>query len=165
MLALDESRAIAPRRVCPSPASVPRVRTLAVRPHEVARRRPAGRFVKYGPAVAAPRPTPPPSRPAPSLLRVRARVAVACALLLVVAAGAVCGLASLAGSEAAAVPVQTGVVQVHQGETLSELAARVAPGAPSSEVVQRIVQLNALSGVSVRAGQTLVVPLREHSAR
>ncbi len=164
MLALDESRAIAPQRVCPSPASVPRVRTVAARPHEVARRRPAGRFVKYGPAIAAPRPALLPSRPALSLLRVRVRVAVACALLFVVAAGAVCGLASLAGGEAA-VPVQTGVVQVHQGETLSELAARVAPGAPSSDVVQRIVQLNALGGVSVRAGQTLVVPLREHSAR
>jgi len=62
------------------------------------------------------------------------------------------------GSGAVALPTETAVVQVRQGENLSSLASRVAPGAPTSAVVQRIVDLNGLGTVAVRTGQALVVP-------
>ncbi len=163
MLALDGSRSgsqsLAFQRACPSaPSRTSRSRVVASRPHEVARRRPAGRLVEYGatPAGAAARR---PQQVLPSSTRRRLRVLVACALLAMVLAGAGFGLASLAGANTGDVPTQTGVVQVHQGETLSELSARVAPGASRSAVVQRIVQLNGLTDVAVRAGQALVVPL------
>lgn len=159
MLALDDSRSMATERLSyPAPTRTPRSTLVKHRPHEVAWRRPAGRFVEYG-AVPTPLLAPRSQLLGPSKARVRVRVAVAGAVLVVVLAGVVFGLASFAGSAASAVPVRTGVVHVHQGETLSELATRVAPGVPRSALVPRIVQLNALDGVSVRAGQALVVPL------
>lgn len=51
------------------------------------------------------------------------------------------------------------VVQVQAGETLAHLAARVAPEAPSAQVVQRIRELNKLDSASVDAGQTLIAPI------
>lgn len=62
---------------------------------------------------------------------------------------------------AAAAPVSDNlaVVQVQSGETLQELAARVAPGTPALQVVQRIRELNKLDSASVDAGQTLIAPV------
>lgn len=54
---------------------------------------------------------------------------------------------------------QLAVVQVHPGETLGHLAARVAPDAPTAQVVQRIRELNKLDSASVDAGQTLIAPV------
>ena len=51
------------------------------------------------------------------------------------------------------------VVQVQAGETLQELAGRVAPDAPTSQVVQRIRELNKLDSAALDAGQTLITPL------
>ena len=67
-------------------------------------------------------------------------------------------LVVLRASGSVEVPESTAVVQVRAGESLSELATRVAPGAPTTAVVQRIVRLNGLPGASVRVGETLVVP-------
>lgn len=158
MLALDGSPSTTALRACSSaPTRAPRSRVGGSRPHEVACRRPAGRLVEYG-ATPTGLPALRPQRVLPSSARVRVRVAVAGALLVMDLAGAWLGLAALAGSSAPDVPSETAVVQVHQGESLSELSARVAPGVSRGAVVQRIVQLNGLTDVAVRAGQALVVP-------
>jgi len=59
----------------------------------------------------------------------------------------------------AAVPAQLAVVQVQAGETLQQVAQRVAPGAPVGQVVDRIRELNELDSVAVDAGQTLIAPV------
>jgi LysM domain len=89
-------------------------------------------------------------------------------LSLVVALGvavclAVIGLAVLANlsSPASTVPQRTAVVRVAPGESLLQLAGRVAPGSDPSAVVNRIMQLNGLTGTAVRAGQPLTVPVEE----
>lgn len=55
-------------------------------------------------------------------------------------------------------PVATQVVHVRDGESLSGVAARVAPDVPSSTVVDELVDLNHLDGASVGVGQTLLAP-------
>ena len=113
----------------------------------------------------------PPTRPARSLgvsaPRVLARVGcvprapkLAAGWVLAVAAvacGVVFGLGSLAGAAAPSVPSETTVVRVKPGESLWELAGRVAPGADASAVVERIRELNGVEG-SVQPGQPLTVP-------
>ena len=56
-------------------------------------------------------------------------------------------------------PEQIGVVQVQPGENLQRLAARVAPDAPVSSVVERIRTLNELDSAALDAGQTLIAPV------
>jgi hypothetical protein len=87
-------------------------------------------------------------------------------LSLVVALGvavclAVIGLAMLANLSApgSSVPQGTAVVRVEPGESLLQLAERVAPGSDSAAVVERIMELNGLTGSTVRAGQPLAVPV------
>jgi hypothetical protein len=63
-----------------------------------------------------------------------------------------------AGSTAS-VPAALAVVRVEPGESLQALAARVAPGAPTHDVVERIRDLNALDSNTVSAGQTLIAPI------
>jgi predicted Zn-dependent protease len=63
-----------------------------------------------------------------------------------------------AGSTAS-VPAALAVVRVEPGESLQALAARVAPGAPTRDVVERIRDLNALDSNTVSAGQTLIAPI------
>lgn len=127
-----------------------------------ARRRPAGRLIAYG-TVPTHRPvrlsTGARARPSPG--RVRPRVLVAAALVVAVLAGV--GLAALkhGGTATLPMPSATALVQVHEGENLTTLAARVAPRVPATDVVKRILQLNGLSTVAVRSGQSLVVPLGE----
>jgi hypothetical protein len=73
---------------------------------------------------------------------------------------AVVGLGTLAGagSGADAVPTRTEVVRVKAGESLSELAARMAPGSDTGAVVERIRELNGDLVDGVRPGQPLHVP-------
>ena len=54
---------------------------------------------------------------------------------------------------------QLAVVQVQPGETLQQLAGRVAPGAPAAEMAERIRNLNKLGSAAVDAGQTLIAPV------
>lgn len=56
-------------------------------------------------------------------------------------------------------PDQLAVVRVQVGETLHQLAHRVAPDLPVNHVVQRIRELNNLDATTVIAGQTLISPL------
>ncbi|MDH6193514.1 hypothetical protein M2272_000135 [Mycobacterium frederiksbergense] len=85
-------------------------------------------------------------------------------LLALVAAGVTVWLGLVAqfggvvGAEAP-IPGQLAVVQVKSGETLQQVARRVAPGAPVSRVVEQIRDLNQLESAAVDAGQTLLAPV------
>lgn len=57
------------------------------------------------------------------------------------------------------VPDRLAVVQVQLGETLQQVAHRVAPDAPVGQVVDRIRELNQLDSVALDAGQTLIAPV------
>lgn len=54
---------------------------------------------------------------------------------------------------------QLAVVQVQMGESLQQLARRVAPDAPVAAVVHQIRELNELDSAAVDAGQTLIAPV------
>jgi predicted Zn-dependent protease len=56
-------------------------------------------------------------------------------------------------------PDRLAVIQVQTGETLQQVAHRVAPDAPVGQVVERIRQLNQLDSVALDAGQTLIAPI------
>jgi hypothetical protein len=56
-------------------------------------------------------------------------------------------------------PERLAVVRVEPGETLTHLAARVAPDAPAGRVVERIRDLNGLESAAPVAGQTLIAPV------
>lgn len=60
---------------------------------------------------------------------------------------------------AAPVPGQLAVVRVQSGESIQQVAHRVAPEAPVSAVVDRIRELNKLPSVALDAGQTLIAPV------
>jgi LysM domain len=60
---------------------------------------------------------------------------------------------------AAHVPDQLAVVRVEPGESLQDVAARVAPDAPAHQVVERIRELNDLGSPTLVAGQTLIAPV------
>jgi predicted Zn-dependent protease len=71
-------------------------------------------------------------------------------------------LAQFSGDRAAApaaLPDRLAVVQVQAGETVQQLAGRVAPQAPAAQIVERIRDLNKLGSASVDAGQTLIAPI------
>ena len=68
-------------------------------------------------------------------------------------------LANGVSGAAAHVPDRLGVVRVETGESLQDVAARVAPEAPVSQVADRIRQLNGLNSPAVSAGQTLIAPV------
>jgi hypothetical protein len=93
--------------------------------------------------------------------RYATRRAVAQFVLVVLAAAVVVGgLGLLAdGVRAARVPAATGTVQVHAGESIWQVARRVAPSADPGAVAARIVELNDLVSPSVRDGQVLVSPI------
>jgi hypothetical protein len=111
----------------------------------------------------------PPGRPRPaSAPRVLAPVAcehrrAPVPMYLVVLLGlatclAVLGLAILSNVGAPTVPERTAVVRVEPGESLLDVAERMAPSADPAAVVDRIRELNALPNSAVRAGQPLRVP-------
>jgi hypothetical protein len=62
-------------------------------------------------------------------------------------------------ASAAHVPDTLAVVRVEPGESLQDVAARVAPDAPAPQVVQRIRELNDLGSPAIVAGQTLIAPI------
>ncbi|MBF6329649.1 LysM peptidoglycan-binding domain-containing protein [Nocardia transvalensis] len=92
----------------------------------------------------------------------RARVGFATlAVTAVLSATAVGGLIGVAQWRSGAPGAErTTVVQVQSGESLSDVAARIAPGEPVWATVRKIVELNGLRGAEVTAGRTLVVPAR-----
>ena len=62
------------------------------------------------------------------------------------------------GASGASGPATTAVVEVRAGESLPDLAARIAPGVPVGDVVATILDMNGLSGEAVHAGQVLLAP-------
>lgn len=58
------------------------------------------------------------------------------------------------------IPGRLAVVQVQAGESLQQVAQRVAPDAPVGDVVDRIRELNELESVALDPGQTLIAPVR-----
>lgn len=73
------------------------------------------------------------------------------------------GLIAQAGADRAQQPAagaeRLTVVQVRTGETLQQLAGRLAPDAPAAEFADRIRDLNALHSSAVEAGRTLIAPI------
>ena len=57
------------------------------------------------------------------------------------------------------VPAQLAVVRVQSGESIQQVAHRVAPDAPEAAVVDQIRELNKLPSVALAAGQTLIAPI------
>ncbi len=72
--------------------------------------------------------------------------------------GLVAQLGGVVGTSAP-VPNQLAVVQVQSGETLQQVAQRVAPDAPVGAVVERIRELNELDSAGLDAGQTIIAPV------
>jgi hypothetical protein len=92
----------------------------------------------------------------------RAPISLSLVIALAVAVClAVIGLAVLAnaGAGSADVPQRTAVVRIEPGESLLQLAERVAPRSDPGAVVDRIRELNGLSNSAVRPGQPLTVPV------
>lgn len=75
--------------------------------------------------------------------------------LVIVLAGAVLAGRAMAASDAGA---SDEVVTVQPGETLSEIAAREFPSAPTSQAVVVIQMANHLGSSDVAAGRRLVIP-------
>ncbi len=55
-------------------------------------------------------------------------------------------------------PAQTQVVHVRSGESLSALAARIAPQQPAAAVIATVRALNDLQSSALRPGQALIAP-------
>ncbi|MEO8814293.1 MAG: LysM peptidoglycan-binding domain-containing protein [Mycobacterium sp.] len=121
-----------------------------------ARRRPGGAPLRHrGPAVPMSRAPHRPRPITPGTTFVLALVAAVITIWL----GIVAQFGAATAGSAGAVPDQLGVVRVQSGESLQQLAARVAPDAPTAQVVDRIRKLNRLDSVALDAGQTLIAPI------
>lgn len=100
-----------------------------------------------------------PQRPAAVQLTRRGRL-----LMVVVLLGLTLAVLTAFGPHSAAtgqvgVPVQTRTVEVGSGDTLWEIAARVAKPGQVREAVHQIEELNALSGPGLTVGQEIAVPV------
>jgi hypothetical protein len=77
--------------------------------------------------------------------------------------GLVANLGQMANGDSAGsatpVPDRLAVVRVEAGESLQDVAHRVAPDAPARQVADRIRELNDLNSPSLAAGQTLIAPV------
>ncbi len=83
------------------------------------------------------------------------------AALITVWLGVVAQFGGVVGTTGSSTPVPDtlAVVQVQTGETLQQVAHRVAPDAPVAHVIDRIRELNQLESASLDAGQTLIAPV------
>ncbi|HEV7453524.1 MAG TPA: LysM peptidoglycan-binding domain-containing protein [Pseudonocardiaceae bacterium] len=72
---------------------------------------------------------------------------------------AVCGgLGWIAQAPSSGVPAERAVIRVGAGETVWDVAQRVAPRSDQRAVVERIRQLNGMAGSAIQPGQQLQVP-------
>ena len=145
-----------PTRGCAAPTRPVRIRPASTRPVRLARSRPGGAPLRHhGAGVPMSRTPhrPRPITPATTVALALIAAAITVWLGLVAQFGA-----AMAGSTPAG-PEQLGVVRVQSGESLKQLAARVAPDAPTRQVVERIRELNALESVALDAGQPLIAPI------
>jgi LysM domain len=133
--------------------AVPRYHRAAQR-----RRRPGGAPMRYrGPGVAMSRAS---HRRRPITPATTVGLALLAALITVWL-GVVAQFGGVVGNASSSMPMPDtlAVVQVQAGETLQQVAHRVAPDAPVAHVVERIRELNQLESASLDAGQTLIAPV------
>ena len=122
--------------------------------------RPVDRRTAYHATVPRPRGLHPlPAHPRRVRRVVTPGVLVAAGLLTAVVVIGLISVAHMRAADSAPTPAATAVVAVRAGESLSDIAARTAPDAPTSRVISEIISLNGLADSAVRAGQTLVVPV------
>ena len=118
-----------------------------------------GATAVWGPAVT-------PGRPIPRLTR-RGRLIRFVVLLAMAAALAVLGVGRLTGeqvratTQTSAAPLATVQVVVEQGDSLWNIAQRLAPGRDPRDTIHEIRQLNGLRGNLIQPGQVLLVPSSE----
>jgi Tfp pilus assembly protein FimV len=106
------------------------------------------------------------SIPAPRATRLRLtvrgrRILAAIAALPAVIAlslAVISGGSALASRDTGATTSSFATLTVSAGDSLWSIAEQVAPGADPRDVVDAIVRLNALDGVTVSAGQQLSIP-------
>ncbi|SFS01790.1 LysM domain-containing protein [Microbacterium sp. cf046] len=98
--------------------------------------------------------------------RGRRTVAALAALPAVIALSiaVISGGSALASRDIGAPAGSFTTMTVTAGESLWSIAEEVAPGADPRDVVDAIVRLNALDGVTVSAGQQLAIPAEYASA-
>jgi hypothetical protein len=135
-------------------------RTGLARSRTPGRSRPAGAPLRYyGTGVAM---STAPHRRRPVTVATTVGLALA-AGLITLWLGLVAQLGEMVNGGSADSPAQLpnrlAVVRVEPGESLQDVAARVAPGAPVRQVVDRIRALNALDSSTVGSGQTLIAPV------
>lgn len=94
---------------------------------------------------------------APAMAARSSRLAhlVAAAIVTLAVGG---GLGWIAQAPGPGVPAETVVIRVGAGETVWDLAQRVAPKSDQRAVVERIRQLNGMAGSAIQPGQQLQVP-------
>ncbi|MEW5810972.1 MAG: hypothetical protein AB1925_16120 [Actinomycetota bacterium] len=147
-------RSARPVRIGPAASAVPTSPSRrAARPNR--RQRPGGAPLQYrgsGVLVSRASHRRRPITPAATVLLALVAAAITLWLGLVAQAGGVVG-------PQAEIPGRLAVVQVHTGESLQQVAQRVAPHAPVTDVVARIRELNQLETVALTAGQTLIAPV------
>jgi hypothetical protein len=135
-------------------------RERALRPRRSVQSRPAGTPMRYRGTGVAMSAAPHGRRP------VTLGTTVGLALMagiITLWLGLVANLGQIAngdsGASAAPVPDRLSVVQVEPGESLQDVAHRVAPEAPARQVADRIRELNNLNSPALAAGQTLIAPV------
>ena len=96
--------------------------------------------------------------------RVLAALAALPAVVAVVIA-MISGGAALASRDSGAPSPSFSSVTVTYGDTLWSIAESVAPEADPRDVVDAIVRLNALDGVSLEAGQSIAIPAEYDASR
>ncbi len=134
------------------------------RPRGSAARRAAARWSQPGPPPAQTQPraaAAPGTAAAPLRLTRRGRIVVAVlAALVLTGLSLAITLSAQATSQPGPARATQGLTQVTvlPGQSLWAVAEKADPGADTRAVVQRIVQLNSLSGSAVYAGQQLWVP-------
>ncbi|WP_088289470.1 LysM peptidoglycan-binding domain-containing protein [Kineosporia sp. A_224] len=102
------------------------------------------------------------TRPARLRLTRRGRAVVRLAMVLLgllVTAVVVLGGGRVAHADESATPVPVAYHVVQPGESLWQIAGRVAPGVDRRDTVARIVELNALESGSLEAGRRIAVPV------
>jgi hypothetical protein len=91
----------------------------------------------------------------PALRSGRLASVVAAATVTVAVVG---GLGWIGQGASPGIPAETAVIRVGGGETLWDVARRVAPRSDQRAVVHRIRELNGIVGSAIEAGQRLQVP-------
>lgn len=99
-----------------------------------------------------------PLTPAGTVVLALVAAAITVWLGLVAQLGGAAGSVGSTGAPAE-VPSRLAVVEVQTGETLQQLAQRIAPDAPAAAMVDQIRELNKLDSAAVDAGRTLIAPV------